>query len=408
MLNYLKTWIAEKLNTLARILTSREQISVEEYQLWLDKNPWITHQGHIECIKLHQKLSSQGSNNDVFMAERWLTHGINRAAITENQTIVIKFCIPYAPPGKNRHHKIDQVVASFQDEVRINNLIKETNIEGVVRPLGGSWAGRIPLLKMEFVPGHSLDKEIDVLIDSIEFHKRLARLAYLANTISQLHHYHIYHHDIKPQNILLCKNPAHPQDGKLLLLDFGYAKARLRDYVSKHEGQLSPIYMAPEQALLSQQHLTCSTDYFSFGIVAHEYLTGQPLFPKCFEIFLEDGYTITTRYLDHLRTGAQNRIDKSLYPEVYDLIQRLTIFDSQTRLELCPSPFDIAYVFQNIAKRMISNDPNIDYLDHQLDYYKQQQEEYDNKSKNEVSLAYVENIMTEVRKRTGKEISDRR
>lgn len=404
MLNFYKTWLSEKLNLIARNLVTREHLDIREYQHWLDTNPWISHQGHIERIRLKRRLSSPGSNNDVFQADRWMVHGKSGMALSNIEEIVIKFCIPYAPKGKNRHHQIDQVVAAFQDEVRINNLIGDTNIDGVVKPLGGGWAGRIPYFKMEFVPGNSLDKAMQGEIDNDEFLRRLAKLAYLSNTISQLHHYHIFHHDIKPQNILWCNNPEHPQHDKLLLLDFGYANARLRDRVSTHDGQLSPVYMAPEQALLSQSSLTRATDYFSFGVTAHEFLTGQPLFPDSFRIFLEDGYQITSRYLEHLETGACNRIDRRKYPEIYDLIQRLTIFDSHTRLELCPSPFDVAYVFQHIAKKGgLVNDVNVLALDGQLDYYKRQQEEFDSRSKTEFALAYVEKIMVEVRKRSGQE-----
>lgn len=404
MLNYWKTWLSEKLNLIARTLVAREDLDLSEYQHWLDTNPWVSHQGHLERIKLKKQLSSPGSNNAVFLADRWIVHGQSGIALSEISKIVIKFCIPYAPKVKNRHHLIDQVVAGFQDEVRINNLISSTNIEGVVPPLGGGYAGRLPYFKMEYVPGHSLDKEMRQDLDQEEFLKRLARLAYLANTISQLHHYRIVHHDLKPQNIMFCQSPGARQHNKLLLLDFGYANASLRDRVSRHDGQLSPVYMAPEQALLSQASLTRATDYFSFGVVAHEYLTGHALFPQSYQIFEEDGYRISSRYLEHLEGGGHNRIDRNLYPEVYDLIQRLTIFDSHTRLELCPSPFDVAYVFQHIAKKHgLQDDVNISYLDDQLDYYRRQQDEFESRSRTELALAYVEKVMVDVRKRSGQE-----
>ena len=112
---------------------------------------------------------------------------------------------------------------------------------------------------------------------------RVAQLAYLANTISQLHYYQVVHKDLKPKNLLLCQNPQHKNNHKILVCDFGYAQAKMRDTITEYGGQMTPCYSAPEQAIMGE-NLSASVDYFSFGIIVHEYLTGEKLFPHSMDI----------------------------------------------------------------------------------------------------------------------------
>ena len=60
------------------------------------------------------------------------------------------------------------------------------------------------------------------------------------------------------------------------MCDFGYAQAKMRETVTEYGGQMTPCYSAPEQAIMGE-NLSASVDYFSFGIIIHEYLTGEKL-----------------------------------------------------------------------------------------------------------------------------------
>ena len=177
----------------------------------------------------------------------------------------------------------------------------------MVQSFGGGLAGRHPYLKMEFIKGCSLDKMFKTKLTDDEILHRIAQIAYLANTISQLHYYQVIHKDLKPKNLLLCQNPLHKNNHKILICDFGYAQAKLRETVNEYGGQLTPCYSAPEQAIMGE-NLSASVDYFSFGIIVHEYLTGEPLFPHSMDIFIEDGYRITDRYLEYLKTDERLRV----------------------------------------------------------------------------------------------------
>ncbi len=191
-LDYLRTVVSEKLNHASRVLLCREEISKEEFQYWLDKNPKITHDGNKEHIQLIRKLNEKGSTNDVYLVRSWYEN--SQGKVTSKVTDqVLKMAIPYAEPGPLRHHRLNMVLGAFYDEIRINNLIRSTNIEGVIRPLGGGQAGRIHFFRMEYLQGDTLDNFIGKPATPIEFYRRVSRMGYFANTISQLHHYLVVH-----------------------------------------------------------------------------------------------------------------------------------------------------------------------------------------------------------------------
>ena len=364
-----RSWLSDRANRIARFLINREDVGLEEFQLWLDYNPRITHEGYIERIELMDRLSEEGSTNFVASAQTWLESPSGEIK-SDKKTIALKICIPYSAPGPGRHHRLSMVLGSFSDEIRINNLVRSTNIEGVVRPLGGGQAGRILFFKMEFIRGDHLGDLMKPDLSQREFYTRVAQLGYLANTISQLHHYHVVHMDLKPKNLLFCRYPGSIREGKILVCDFGYSNSRLRDTVQRYGGQLSPVYSAPEQALLSQPNLTRAVDYFSFGAIAHEYLTGRLLHPRALEIFSREGFKVTPRYLEHIKTGRENRIED---PQIRELIDQLTEYESQTRMQKAPDLFQVAHTFKEVAQANGIDDINTQFLDAQLIEYAQKE-----------------------------------
>ena len=221
---------------------------------------------------------------------------------------------------------------------------------------------------MEFIKGCSLDRLFRKDLTDDDILHRVAQLAYLANTISQLHYYQIVHKDLKPKNLLLCQNPQHKNNHKILICDFGYAQAKLRESVTEYGGQITPCYSAPEQAIMGE-NLSASVDYFSFGIIVHEYLTGEPLFPHSMDIFIEDGYRITDRYLEYLKTGRENRFSDPRFPELTQWIDNLTIFDSFERMQNSPNLFDIAHKLRERVNAQGYRDVNTDFLWNQLREY---------------------------------------
>ena len=153
----LRNILAETLDRISRNLALRPNYTMEEYQRWFDQNPEYMHNGAVQHIQLVEPLTLEGTNN-LYRAQFWLEHPNDPSRYTETE-IVVKICKFWAKPGKNRLHRLNSLLSAFQDEIRINNLIHATNIEGVVQSMGGGIAGRHPYLKMEFIKGCSLDRK---------------------------------------------------------------------------------------------------------------------------------------------------------------------------------------------------------------------------------------------------------
>jgi serine/threonine protein kinase len=87
----------------------------------------------------------------------------------------------------------------------------------------------------------------------------------LAKGIAALHEAGILHRDIKPRNILVS------DDGHVRLLDFGLARHAVTDDIQTMVAG-TPAYMAPEQT--QGIGLSKASDWYSFGVVMYEALTG--------------------------------------------------------------------------------------------------------------------------------------
>lgn len=364
----LRTILSEGLDRFSRRLTLREECTQAEYQYWLNRNPIYLQHDSIDRVELVKRLN-MGGTNDVFLARNWIER-LNGEARTTPRDIVVKICKYWAPRGPSRHHRLNMILAAFQDEIRINNLVRATNIEGVVQSYGGGIAGRYPYLKLEYIPGVSLDKTFRTDIDETELIVRMAKLAYLANTISQLHYYEVVHKDLKPKNLLLCYDDGHPNNHKILVCDFGFAQAKIRESVTEYGGQISPGYSAPEQAVQGGDTLGAMVDYFSFGVIMHEFLTGYNLFPDSMRIFVEDNYRITDRYLQHIRTGRVNRFTHPRWgAEIAGWIDALTTYDSHERRQKTPNLFHVAHRLRELVNATGYRDINTDFLWNQLKEY---------------------------------------
>jgi DNA polymerase III delta prime subunit len=134
------------------------------------------------------------------------------------------------------------------------------------------------------------------------------RFAQLARGINALHQVDVVHRDIKPQNVLV------EAGGRVVLLDFGMVTplrgpAHEVAYASGFAG--SPGYVAPEQVF--GESLTFASDWYSFGCVLYEALTG--LLP------FEDGReAILMRKLSHAPTPPSQ-----LVPDVPEDLEQLCL-----------------------------------------------------------------------------------
>lgn len=135
-----------------------------------------------------------------------------------------------------------------------------------------------PFMTMEFLDGKSLS--------SILNEQGRLELRYFINVFTQicdgLHHAHmqgLVHRDIKPGNIMICKNKDLGVE-LVKIVDFGIAKhhmVRNQEQITPTGNVLgSPAYIAPEQCAGAEADPR--SDVYSLGCVMYESLTGQPPF----------------------------------------------------------------------------------------------------------------------------------
>ncbi|CCD22254.1 cAMP-dependent protein kinase catalytic subunit TPK3 NDAI_0A00960 [Naumovozyma dairenensis CBS 421] len=162
---------------------------------------------------------------------------------------------------------------------------------------------------MDYIEGGEL---FSLLRRSQKFPNPVAKFyaAEVCLALEYLHSLDIIYRDLKPENILLDKN------GHIKITDFGFAK-----YVPDVTYTLcgTPDYIAPE--VVSSKPYNKSVDWWSFGILIYEMLSGRTPF--------YDRSTIKT-YENIL--SAPLTFPSYLHEDVQDLLNRLITRDLSKRL----------------------------------------------------------------------------
>lgn len=171
-------------------------------------------------------------------------------------------------------------------------------------------------LIMEYLAGGELfmqlQKERMLMEDTAIF--------YLSQVLLALHHLHqngIIYRDLKPENIMLDR------EGHVKLTDFGCVKESNSDELS-YTFCGTVEYMAPEILNRSGRHGK-EVDWWSFGILAHDMLTGAPPFTGT------NRKIITERVVK-----GKLQLKKYLTPDAKDIIKRLLARRVESRLGYGP------------------------------------------------------------------------
>jgi hypothetical protein len=122
-----------------------------------------------------------------------------------------------------------------------------------------------PILVMEFVRGHNLERAIDAR--DMQMPRALAIVEGLLAGLEAMHAVQIAHLDVKPPNVVLREG-----SGEAVLVDFGLAGRRIR------AGCGSPFYGAAEVWSEGGERVEpFAADVYAAGCVAYEVLTGRAL-----------------------------------------------------------------------------------------------------------------------------------
>jgi hypothetical protein len=118
------------------------------------------------------------------------------------------------------------------------------------------------------VPGGER-RGVEVPAGSCDEGRLRAALGQLARALAALHAARCVHRDVKPTNVLVTA------EGRVVLLDFGLVRESAAE--TTFTGAGTPEYMAPEQA--AQATVTGAADWYAFGVILFELLSGRLPFP---------------------------------------------------------------------------------------------------------------------------------
>lgn len=199
----------------------------------------------------------------------------------------------------------------FANEAQVCGKLNHPNIV-MLFDLGTD--GDEPFIAMEYLEGQTLDRVIRKRTHT-DFAEVLAILEQVAQALDYAHEHGIVHRDIKPHNILITTT------GVAKMMDFGIAKGGDAKMTRTGFFVGTPSYSSPEQ--ISGESVDYRSDLFSFGVLAHELITG------------------------HIPFSGQN-INSILYQVV----------NGQPQFEHIPRDLDnLSLEFKQIFLRMLQKDP---------------------------------------------------
>jgi serine/threonine protein kinase len=152
-------------------------------------------------------------------------------------------------------------------------------------------------------------------------------LKQLAAGVTALHRGRHLHRDLKPSNVLVDRK------GRVVVLDFGLVADLVTDPPAAETADVvgTPIYMSPEQAVGSP--LSESSDWYSFGVMLYEALTGYAPFRGPFLQVVKSKQTMEPPSPDRLALGIPEdlsclcrdllRRDSRLRPSGQEVLRRL-------------------------------------------------------------------------------------
>ena len=172
----------------------------------------------------------------------------------------------------------DDVRRRFLKEAQAASALEHPHI-AVIH--GADEVDGLAYIAMELIRGEKLS---DLLTrQRLPAARSLELAAEIAAGLSRAHEKGIVHRDLKPANVMVT------DEGHAKIIDFGIAKliegSAAAGAATQTAGNTAVgvvigtmTYMSPEQA--RGESVDHRSDIFSFGIVLHEMLAGQPPFPR--------------------------------------------------------------------------------------------------------------------------------
>ena len=206
-----------------------------------------------------------------------------------------------------------EFVNKFEQEAIASKSIKHKN---VVSANDVVHDGKIYYIVLEFADGITLNKYIKEK-GHLSNEETIDIAIQIASGLESAHKKGIIHRDVKPQNIVICKNRV------AKIMDFGIARA-----ITSNTKNISVIgsvhYISPEQA--KNEDLDFRSDIYSLGCTMYEMITGKIPF---------EGDQVVSIIMSHIRENIKNPSEenKNIYKSLEKIILKATKRDPDERYQ---------------------------------------------------------------------------
>ncbi|CAD6188510.1 unnamed protein product [Caenorhabditis auriculariae] len=197
--------------------------------------------------------------------------------------------------AENQHHAIVSLFATFQDAENLYFVLSYAQYGDLLRIM--------------------LNQENEhFILDHSKYYS-----AVLLSALEHIHRLGIIHRDVKPENILM------KSDKRIILSDFGTAKmidVENKKKKEENEGRRRRnSFVGTAQYVLHGEDTTPASDFWSFGVVVYQFLTGKHVFHD------ESEYLIFKRV-----EGLLYKFPDDFDSAARDLVEKLLVLEPSARL----------------------------------------------------------------------------
>ncbi|CAH1775078.1 unnamed protein product [Owenia fusiformis] len=272
--------------------------------------------GHINKTKFERQVTSMDRVQDKYIIGKTLGDG-NFAVVkqAELKSTGVNYAMKIIDKAKlkGKEHMIENEIA----------LMRECNHPNIVKLKEEFETGKNIFLVMELVKGGDL---FDAITQSVKFNEAdsASMVKDLANALFYLHARNVVHRDMKPENLMVCRN----KDGSITLKlgDFGLAM-EVKEPIYTVCG--TPTYVAPE--ILTESGYGLEVDMWALGVICYILLCGFPPFrspdrnqTELFEYIKAGEFEFLRPYWDKISESARDFIDHLI---VVDKKKRFSAID---------------------------------------------------------------------------------
>lgn len=293
-------------------------------------------------------------------------------------TTVAKY-IPYEQTFWLREYSILTSLWPYKTD----GLIRFKSTEIVLKPEENQKTNRL-YFKFEF------DREPHTL-EQYSVHKDetlLQIMIDLASVLTFLHSVHVWHRDVKPQNILITK------DGRAKLIDFTHAFKSTPKATRLSTNVVTVYYRAPE--LFRNQSYDNTIDVWSLAMILVEIVTGKTFVYEMINDLPDNAETATKKLIldENLFKSELEKFFKANTrgfkhtDQYWQLISKMTEYDPTKRIIMSQVLHELKTIAKNADIKFSNPSNSVRVIKHD-DYYKCDDVKLLNRCKNLFGNSYV-------------------